>query len=138
VGTLQTNTCGAGIAAPNPWAFDVQLSRQGSTLYWSWMDGSQPLSNALDGEASTHLTTTQTANVDGSTDGGLGPCTMQRVDTLQVKLGPGAAPASFQGTIQYAFSVASGANCADQLRASGGTYDALPCSLGYTASGSRQ
>ena len=41
-GQSTTNTCGLG--APNPWTFDVQLSQQGSTVFWSWMDGSAPLS----------------------------------------------------------------------------------------------
>jgi hypothetical protein len=138
VGTLQTDTCGAGVAAPNPWTFDIQLSRRGTTLYWSWMDSRQPLSNTLDDALSTQLTTTQTANVDGSADGGLGPCTMQRADTVKLTLAAGGSPANFRGTIDYAFSVASGASCGDQLSASGGMYDTLPCALSYTATGSRQ
>jgi len=135
--SLQANACGTGVAPPNPWNFDVQLSEQGSTLYWSWMDGTPPLSNALD-QRSTSLTTTQTANVDGTADGGLGPCTMQRADGVDLTLAAGSPPGSFQASIAYAFSVASGANCADQLSASGGSYDALPCSLSYTATGARQ
>jgi hypothetical protein len=137
VATLQTNTCGAGLGAPNPWTFDVQLSQEGSTLYWSWLDGSAPLSNALDDD-STSLTTTSSANVDGTADGGLGPCTMQRNDTVGVTLASGSPPASFTGTIGYAFSVESGANCSDQLSATGGSYDSLPCTVSYTTTASLQ
>ena len=37
-GTLGSDTCGA---APNPWTFNVMLSQNGATLYWSWMDARQ-------------------------------------------------------------------------------------------------
>jgi hypothetical protein len=135
--SLQSNACGTSLAPPNPWDFDVQLSEQGSTLYWSWMDGTAPLSNTLT-QLSTSLNTSQTANVDGTADGGLGPCTMQRADSVNLTLATGSPPGSFQATIQYAFSVASGANCGDQLSASGGSYDVLPCSMSYTGTGARQ
>jgi hypothetical protein len=134
---LKTNTCGAGLAAPNPWTFDVQLSQQGSTLYWSWLDGNAPLKNTLSGNA-VSLTNSRTSNVDSNGDGGAGPCTMQRADTVQVTLAAGSPPASFQASIQYAFSASSGADCSDQLSASGGTYDVLPCSVSYTATAARQ
>jgi hypothetical protein len=137
VAALQANTCGAGLAAPNPWTFDVQLSQEGSTLYWSWLDGRPPLKNTRSGNA-VSLTNSQTSHVDASGDGGAGPCTMQRADTVQVALAAGSPPPSFQGTIQYAFSVSGGADCSDQLSASGGSYDELPCSVGYTTTAARQ
>ena len=111
VGQSQTNSC--GLAAPNPWQFDVQLSEDGSTLYWSFMDGSPFLSGAV-AESQATLSTSQTANVDGS-EAGLGPCDMQRNDTYQLSLSSGSPPPSFSGTITYAFSVPSGYSCGDQL-----------------------
>jgi hypothetical protein len=137
VANLQANACGAGLAPPNPWTFDVQLSEQSTTLYWSWMDGSAPLSNALDAQSHAALTTTQTGNVDGTANS-LGPCTMQRQDSVQITLGAGSPPSGFAATIQYGFSAATGANCADQIAASGGMYDALPCSVSYAATAARQ
>jgi hypothetical protein len=137
VAALKTNSCGAGLAAPNPWTFDVQLSQEGSTLYWSWLDGNAPLKNTLSGNA-VSLTNSRTSNVDSNGDGGAGPCTMQRADTVQVTLAAGSPPASFQATIQYAFSASGGADCSDQLSASGGNYDVLPCSVSYTATAARQ
>jgi hypothetical protein len=137
VATLQTNTCGNGLGAPNPWTFDVQLSQQGSTLYWSWLDGSAPLSSTLSDNA-VSLTNSQTSNVDSTADGGAGPCTMQRADTVQVTLGSGSPPASFKGAVRYAFSVSGGADCSDQLSAAGGSYDALPCSVTYSTTATRQ
>jgi len=133
VAQSQANTC--GLAAPNPWTFDVQLSQQGSTLYWSFMDGSPVLSGTLDGQTTTIANTTQ-ANVDG-TDAGLGPCTMERDDQLQLGLTTDSPPSSFTGSFAYSFTVPSGSSCSDQLASSGGQYEALPCSVTYTVAGNR-
>jgi hypothetical protein len=136
VATSQTNSC--GLAAPDPWSFDAQLSEDGTTLYWSWMDGSPALSNVMSAATQATLLATEQVNVDGAADGGLGPCTMERDDTLQIDLGSGSPPSSFQGTINYAFSVVSGWNCADQLASAGGAYAALPCTITYSMTATRQ
>ena len=87
VAQSQTNVC--DLAASNPWTFDVELSQDGTTLYWSWMDGSAPLSGPITTEAVTLLATEQ-VNVDGTADGGLGPCNLERDDTLTLTLGTGS------------------------------------------------
>jgi hypothetical protein len=134
--TAQSETNSCNLAAPNPWQFDVQMSQDGSLLYWSWMDGSPALSGTLSGTSAT-IVAGQQANVDGI-DGGFGPCTMQRQDNLQVNLGTGMPPSAFTGTISYVFSVTAGSDCSDQLAASGGQYAALPCTLEYTTTATRQ
>src|SRR5580700_6364104 len=63
-GTPQTNTCGLGLGAPDPWDFNVQLSVKGSVLYWNWLDGSAILSAEMV-DASANLTLSQSGNVDG-------------------------------------------------------------------------
>jgi hypothetical protein len=126
-----TNTCGLG--APDPWTFDVELSRSGSTVYWSWMDGSAPLSGPVSASSQARFTNSEAANVDG-TDASLGPCTLQRSDDLEIDL----APTAFTGTIGYSFSIAGGADCSDQLITSGGQYQTLPCSMTYSVAASRQ
>ncbi len=136
VGQSQTNTCGLG--APDPWTFDVQLSKDGTTLYWSWLDGSPPLSSPLNAELQATLAASQQANVDGTADGGLGACTMARDDTIALTLGAESPPTGFTGTLSYAFSVPSGSDCADQLTTAGGQYDALPCTVAYSITASRQ
>jgi hypothetical protein len=142
--TVGTNTCGLG--APSTYQFDVQISETtGSTetLYWSWLTDTPIASGTLAAVSSTDaslqatLTDSQSANVDG-TDAGQGPCTMVRNDTLVVTLGSGSPPTSFTGTLGYAFSAESGADCSDQLTTAGGSYDALPCSVNYTLSAARQ
>jgi hypothetical protein len=127
----QSNTCGLG--APNPWTFDAQLSQSGSTIYWSWMDGGPLLSGVENAASHVSITDTEAGNVDG-TDAALGPCTMERSDDLELDLASG----SFTGTVSYSFTVASGADCSDQLVASGGQYDALPCTVSYTVTASKQ
>jgi hypothetical protein len=135
VGQVQSNSC--GLDAPDPWTFDVQLSEDGSLLYWSWLDGTAPLSAELDpSQSSATLTANRQVNVDGTADGGFGPCTMQRSDRIPIVLASGWPPPSFNATIAYAFSASPGANCADQLTSSGGLYDTLPCGITYTVSAS--
>jgi hypothetical protein len=131
----ETNTC--GLSAPDPWTFDVQLSQDGTLLYWSWLDGSPLLSAPVSAQAAT-LTATEQADVDTTADGGLGPCTMERDDTLQVTLGSGTTPTTFTATINYAISAVAGADCADQLAAAGGQYTTIPCTMSYTATATKQ
>jgi hypothetical protein len=131
----QTNVC--GLTAPNPWTFDVELSQDGTTLYWNWMDGSSYLSSPVDSQSATLLAAEQ-VNVDGTADGGLGPCTLERDDQLVVALGSGSPPATFTGTISYAISAVSGSDCSDQLSTVGGMYTTLPCTITYTMTSTRQ
>jgi len=134
--TTSTNSCGSGLEAPSPWVFDVQMSENDSLLYWSWMDGSAPLSGALT-STSASVTNTTSVNVD-PTDAGDGPCTMDRSDDLEITLSTATSPTSFTATITYTFSAASGADCSDQLASVGGAYDALPCTVVYSATANKQ
>jgi hypothetical protein len=84
------------------------------------------------------LLATQQADVDTTADGGEGPCVMERDDTVALTLGSGSPPASFTGTVSYAFSATVGSTCTDQLAVSGGAYTALPCTISYTITASRQ
>jgi hypothetical protein len=131
-----TNSCGTGLEAPSPWVFDVQMSENDSLLYWSFMDGSPPLSGALT-SLTASITDNTSVNVD-PTDAGDGPCTMDRNDDLEITLATGSPPSSFTATITYTFSAASGADCSDQLASVGGAYDAVPCTIEYSATANRQ
>jgi hypothetical protein len=130
-GQSTTNSCGIG--APNPWTFDVQLSQSGSTVYWSWMDGSAPLSGPVNAASHASIEDSLAGNVDG-TEASLGPCTLDRSDDLELDLASG----SFTGTISYSYTAASGANCTDQLTGSGGTFDTLPCTVTYSVTAAKQ
>jgi hypothetical protein len=106
------------------------LSKDSTTLYWKYADQSDTVSGVLDATNQATISTSQESNVDG-TDAGAGPCTMDRTDTVVVKLDSATAPTSFSGTLTYAFAAASGANCGDQLVSGGGTYQTLPCTISY-------
>ena len=141
VGTLGANTCGAGLGAPNPWDFTVQMSEDGTTLYWE-MSGGSELSSTMSSATQVNITSVQTANVDG-TDGGVqGPCDLTSTTALALTLSAGSPPSSFTGTITYTFAAATGVssatNCTDQLSASGGSYDTLPCTASYSLAGTHQ
>jgi hypothetical protein len=135
VGQARSNTC--GLNAPDPWTFDVQLSEDGALLYWSWLDGTAPLSSSIGPGGDVTLTATRQANVDGTADGGFGPCTMQRSDLITLVLASGWPPPAFGGSIVYSIAASPGADCSDQLTSSGGLYDTLPCGLTYDVSGTR-
>ena len=141
--TAGTNTCGGGLGAPGQYQFDVQLSTTTATLHWSWLDDTPVASGPLapisssDGDLQASLSSSQSNNVD-ATAAGAGPCTMERADTIVVTLGAASPPATFSGTMSYAFTVESGAECSDQLTSAGGMYDQLPCSVSYTIAGTRQ
>jgi hypothetical protein len=134
-GTLALDTCGG---APNPWAFSVMLSEEAMTLYWNWEDASPMLSGPITDADHAALTGYQVANVDTTDAGTMGPCDLQRNDDLVVTLGSGSPPGSLEGTLTYTFSAQEGANCQDQLSASGGTYERLPCTIRYAIAATRQ
>lgn len=133
-GQSKSNTCGLG--APDPWKFTVQLSMRGSTLYWSWLDGSPLLSAATSSSGPVTIRNTQQVNAD-STDAGLGPCTLVRDDDLEISLGAGSTPSGFTGTVAYTYTPANGSTCSDVLGASGGPFASLPCAVSYGVSATR-
>jgi hypothetical protein len=132
-----TNSCGAGLGAPDPWVFDAQVSVDGTTVYWSFMDGNAPLSGLMASATKASITSDQTANVDSS-DAGAGPCTLARADDIEMTLGSGSPPTSLSGTISYSFTVPGGSDCGDQLASGGGSYSALPCTIAYSMTAQRQ
>jgi hypothetical protein len=138
-GTLGANTCGSGLGAPNPWNFTVQMSEDGSTFYWQTTGGTQ-MSSTMNSTTKVAITSVQTANVD-TTEGGLeGPCDLTSTTVIDLTLAETSPPATFSGTISYTFQAATGVSsstdCTDQLSASGGTYDTLPCTASYSVTGS--
>jgi hypothetical protein len=143
--TAGANSCGSGLGAPGVYQFDVQLSETStdSLLHWSWLDDAPIATGTLarvsssDPSLQASLTSSQSSNVDATT-AGAGPCTMVRADSMVVTLGAGTPPGSFAGTMSYAFTAASGADCTDQLTASGGMYAKLPCTITYAIAGARQ
>lgn len=153
IGTLGTNTCGAGLGAPNPWSFTVQLSEDTSTtpptFYWLSSDGTQ-WSNVMSSATQVTFSSSVTSNVDGvttTTDAGVsttteGACDLTQTTEVPITLAAGLPPTSFTGTVTYSFQAALGVSastdCTDQLASSGGTYDTLPCTASYSLTAKQQ
>ena len=132
-GALTSNTCGSGLGAADPWTFDTKLSRDGSTLYWQQDEGAV-LSGILDAANKTTIVVTTTAQPDGGTT----VCTMTRTDTMAITLNATTAPTATSGTISLSFAVSASSDCAPQLSANGGSYQTLPCAVGYTFTASKK
>lgn len=137
--SLTTSTCGA---PPNPWEFDVRLNRDGSTLYW--IQGQLPVAGDVDRMARTKMDTTVTSELrKADPSKKLAACQVMRKDSLEVLLAtedlkPAVDPAdvhSFEGNLRYEFAPTDDSECTDQLAASGGDFDSLPCVVQYTVTG---
>jgi len=141
VGTLGTNTCGSSLGAPSPWNFTVQMSKDGSTLYWEPSTGTE-LSSTMASATSVNITSVVTANADPTEAGVEGPCDLQSTTAIDLTLAASSPPSTFTGTIAYTFTASTGASsttdCTDQLAASGGPYATLPCTANYTITATHQ
>ena len=138
VGTLGTNTCGTALGLVNPWNFQIQMSEDGTTLYFAGTAGSGAVSGPLNGNSAV-LTSTTTVNVDTS-DAAAGVCGLTQTATFTFDLDSATSPTSFTGSATYTYAMPTGVTstviCTDQLASSGGAYATLPCSFTYSLTGS--
>jgi hypothetical protein len=131
-GTSAQNTCGSGTDMPNPWTFSIELSNDGSTLYWR--QSGVTVSGTLDATSTARISagiTSQVVEADAASPG----CRMVRSDLITITLA--ADRNTVSGTLAFDFSIVDGSDCSSQLSSGGGTYDALPCNLGYSFTGKR-
>ncbi len=135
--SLVASSCGAGVADPSPGSFQVTLSNDHGLIYWFPDTGAAAASGALGASGTVSIREVLADTVDAY-DGGAGTCTLDRSDVLTFTLPPGASPASFKGSYAFTVAPAAGATCTDQLAATGGAYAALPCTIAYDLSGTRQ
>jgi hypothetical protein len=136
-GKLVSTSCGQ---TPDPWAFDVRLRHDKSTLYW--VQGDAPVSGLLDSAEHAVLKASQTQTVRAADEKMMtAACALSRTDTVDLVLAmPGAdirGATSFKGTLAYQFKVVDGSSCDDQLKESGGDYATLPCTVSYELAGTR-
>ncbi|MCC7541976.1 MAG: hypothetical protein IT379_37495 [Deltaproteobacteria bacterium] len=159
-GSLVEQSCGVSIVMPNdPLDFEVELRRDGSTIYWR-----RPGAPAMDGHFSERnqsfeLSATSSFLLrEASPADGLGPCRIMQQETiggrLEVVTDPSApvipasdagasdpdagAPAPiyrFSGENSVSFSVASGADCRDRIGVEQGQFPMLPCRIRYELEG---
>jgi len=132
--TPTSNTCGAGTRVPATWLFDVELSHDDDLLYWRRNDAQ--VSGPLGANRTAKIETSVTSVV-ALPDAGVVGCVMTRFDTVTVTLGSDTDVTSISGTISLAFAMVEGSDCASQLSAYGGEYDALPCTMDFSYTGTR-
>jgi hypothetical protein len=137
------NSCGSSAVPPDPWKFDVRLSRDHATLYW--VQGGLPVSGPLDEakpdapKATMKSSDTRTVRA-ADPKRGLGACALTRDDTLEATLARGAgAEADFEtftGTLAYRFVPTQDSDCADAIVGPGGDgFEELPCEIRFDLSG---
>jgi hypothetical protein len=132
--TISSNSCGAGLGAPNPYVFSAELSREDKRLHWR--QNGVIVSGTIDSSAQAVITSTQTGEAADQA-GNRSGCVVTHTDTLTVKLGAEDPPTTLGGTLGFNFTVEVPANCIGQLVASGGTFDDLPCQALYTLTATR-
>ncbi len=135
-GKLSSTTCNP---APDPWTFDVKLNRQGDTIHW--VQGSVPVSGLLQGSNVVLKTSALYEMRPPDAKKKLPGCQIVRTDTLDMSLTPDPAVengvSAFSGTLSYSFAPTADSDCTDQLVASGGDMQTLPCELKYSLTGAR-
>jgi hypothetical protein len=138
---LTSTSCGA---TPNPWAFDVRLNHDGTTLYW--IQGAAPIGARVDDTAHVQLTSNVVQEVRAAdAKAKRAACSIQRTDLLALSLAtadakPASEPSlatSFAGTLVYTFAPTQDSDCSDQVAEGGGGFDALPCEVRYDLTGTR-
>jgi hypothetical protein len=132
--TPTSNTCGAAMAAPGTWSFDFELSREGDVLYWRQND--KLFSGPVGANNTAKIESGVTSQLVAP-DAGVAGCMMTRADTITVTLPSSGEVTSVSGTISFAISMVDGSDCASQIAAYGGPYDAIPCTMDLTYTAAR-
>lgn len=139
VGTRASSTCGEGALGSGPnWEFDVELAREGDTLYWD--NGAQIVVGALAADGVSFLIETGIV-VDMRTEETLayGPCSLERRDAASGALEDEGEEGvtGFSATLSYSFSPTADSECWDLIEGEAPTFAALPCSMSYALEAAR-
>lgn len=135
-GQLKADSCGAELlGAPNPWLFDLKLSRFERDLYW--LNGREAIVGDIDADDSTfHFKTRIDVALTPAAKGAAG-CTVSRYDQADGKLvAEGDTVTSVTANLSFRYEAKSGAECLEIIGIPGGVQQ-LPCTLSYGLGGSR-
>lgn len=158
-GDLVEQTCGVSVVMPNdPLDFEVELRRDGSTIYWR-RAGAPAMDGHFNERAqSFELTSTSSFQLrPASPADGLGECKITQSESISGRLevvsdGDGGVPmvdasASYPdggapppvyrwtGENSVTFSVSAGADCRDRVGGDQGQFATLPCRIRYELDG---
>lgn len=131
-----TSSCGAGaLGATDPWEFDVQLSRDGETLYWK--NGTDAIEGQVGSDGTFSFASSVTVTVQPR-KGAMAGCAIGRADAATGKLdGTTTDVPSFGGNLTYHYTPTSEDNCAAFVGNGSGMLAGLPCDLAYTMTATR-
>jgi hypothetical protein len=136
VGTLKADECGADLlGAPDPWRFELKLSRFEQDLYW--LNGREAIVGDIDADGSTfHFSTHIDVTVAAPAKGAPG-CTVSRYDQADGTLdGSDTNVPQVEATLTFKYEPKSGSECFDIVGVPSG-FNMLPCSLTYALAGER-
>jgi len=125
---LTRTDCGGGVEAPDSYEFTFVLSTDDASIYWT-QNGGALVGNLDDRDAT--WTARASAQVDPT-------CTLQRSDSVKATLNDVSTTTDVTGALEYTLSAATGADCQRQTIAGGGTFDNIPCTIGYDFSANRE
>ncbi|HET9953725.1 MAG TPA: hypothetical protein VFQ61_04460 [Polyangiaceae bacterium] len=136
-GQLKSDSCGAELlGAPNPWRFDLKLSRFERDLYW--LNGREAIVGDIDADGTTfHFRTRIDVPLTPAAKGAAG-CIVSRYDQADGKLvaGDGDSVTAVTANLSFRYESKSGSECLEIIGIPGGVQQ-LPCTLSYGLGGSR-
>jgi hypothetical protein len=134
-GRLARDDCGAELlGAPNPWRFDLKLSRFERDLYW--LNGREAIvgdieKNGTSFSFDTHVDVT----IRPASANGRGGCVVSRRDRASGSLiTDGDTVSGLTAELDFQYSPKNNDECVEIIGLPGGV-EQLPCRLGYDLSG---
>lgn|GEM_PF-460119 len=136
-GKLVQDTCGAELLnAPDPWRFEVQLSRQNRDLYW--LNGREAIVGDITQNGAGFSFDTQVKVELGKNANTAAGCVVYRRDRASGSLDfDGDELEGLAGELSFSYAARAGSECIELLGVPGGVRT-LPCELAYSLRGTKR
>lgn len=135
-GKLARDQCGAELlGAPNPWKFQVKLSKLANDLYW--LNGREAIVGELASDGRSFSFATRVDVPLGRSGATAQDCLVSRFDTadgILEKAGESGARPAFRADLSFMYKARSEFECFEIIGVPGGVRS-LPCELGYQLTG---
>ncbi len=135
-GKLVNDSCQAAVlGVTNDWAFDVKLSRDGSTLYW--INGEEAIPGTIQSDGKRFGFSSGVEVMLQAPKGSAPGCVILRGDNASGVLSSKTSDVeSLDVDLDFTYSVKSGTQCAGYVGVQDG-FAGLPCKVTYAMSGKR-
>jgi hypothetical protein len=135
-GTLVSDTCQAAVlGVTKDWAFDVKLSREGSTLYW--LNGQEAIPGTISANGTSFGFQSGVEVTMQPPQSAQPGCVIVRNDIASGDLSSRTTDVkSFAVDMTFAYSVKSGTQCSGYVGVQDG-FAGLPCKVSYTLKAER-